>query len=108
MNSEEEKKTLIIRNKDLQKEPDAIKNGPVQNLQLVGGTSQPQDTADDGKVTLNNFQFVRRLGEVAFGTVVLAKGKLPRGPEELYALKAIKNEALPPAASVRFWPRRKP
>jgi hypothetical protein len=75
---------------------------------LVGGTSQPQDTADNGKVTLNNFQFVRRLGEGAFGTVVLAKGKLPGGPEELYPLNAIKREASPPAASVRFWLGRKP
>jgi hypothetical protein len=79
-----------------------------KNLQLVGGTSQPQDTADNGKVTLKKFQFVRRLGEVPFGTVVLAKRKLTGGPEELYALKAIKNEASLPAASVRFWPRRKP
>ena len=59
-------------------------------------------------MTLNNFHFVRRLGEGAFGTVVLAKGKLPGGPEALYALKAIKNEALRPAASVRFWLGRKP
>jgi len=73
-------------------------NVPVQNLQLVGSSSQPQqdrqcgtDTADDGIVSLHNFQFVRRLGEGAFGTVVLAKGNLPGGPEQLYAIKALKK-----------------
>jgi len=101
----------------LHKELEATKtNVPVQNSQLVGSNSQPQqdcqcgtDTADDGKVSLHNFQFVRRLGEGAFGTVVLAKGKLPGGPEQLYAIKALKkNEASPPATSVRLWLRRKP
>jgi len=70
-------------------------------LQLVGSSSQPQqhrqcgtDTADDGKVSLHNFQFVRRLGEDAFGTVVLAKGKLPGGPEQLYDIKALKKRSI--------------
>jgi serine/threonine protein kinase len=34
------------------------------------------------------------LGEGAFGTVVLAKGKLPGGPEQLYALKALKKRSI--------------
>ena len=37
------------------------------------------DTADDGKVSLDNFQFIRMLGEGAFGTVALAKGRLLGG-----------------------------
>ena len=96
---EEEKKILIIRNQELQKELEAIKtNIRVQDLQLVGCTSQPQqghhrgtDTADDGKVSLHNFQFIRMLGEGTFGTVFLAKGNLPGGPEQLYAVKALKK-----------------
>jgi serine/threonine protein kinase len=92
---EEEKNILVIRNQELQKELEAIQtNVPVQNLQLVGRNSQLQgrqrgiDTADDGKVSLHNFQFVRKLGKGAFGTVVLAKGNLPGGPE-LCAIKAL-------------------
>jgi serine/threonine protein kinase len=73
----------------------------LQNLQLVGCNSQPQqgrhrgiDTADDGKVSLHNFHFIRRLGEGAFGTVVLAKGNLPGGPEQLCAIKALKKQSI--------------
>jgi hypothetical protein len=40
---EEEKKILVIRNQNLQKELETIKtNVPVQNLRLVGCSSQPQ------------------------------------------------------------------
>ena len=99
---EEEKKILVIRNQELQKELEAAKtNVPEQNLQLVGCSSQPQEgcqcgitTADDGKVTLDNFQFIRRLGEGTFGTVVLTRGKLPGGPEQLFAIKAIKKRGI--------------
>jgi len=85
-----------------QKKLEASKtNVPVQNLQLVGGSSQPQqgrqcgiDTADDGKMSLHNFQFIRRLGESGIGTVVLAKGKLLGGPEQLYAIKALKKRGI--------------
>jgi hypothetical protein len=43
MDCEEEKKFLVIRNHELQKELEATKtNVPVQNLQLVGCSSQPQ------------------------------------------------------------------
>ena len=42
-------------------------------------------------MSLHNFHFIRRLGEGAFGTVVLARGKLPVGPEQLYAMKALKK-----------------
>jgi chromosome segregation ATPase len=55
---EEENKILVIRNQELQKELETVKtNVPVQNLQLVGCSSQTQegrqcriDTTDDGKV----------------------------------------------------------
>jgi hypothetical protein len=112
----EEEKEILIWNQELQKELEAIKtNVPVQNLQLVGSSSQPQQghqcgihTAHDGKVSSHNFQFIRRLGEGAFGTAVLAKGKLPGGHVELYAIKVLKNEASPPAASLRLWLRRNP
>jgi len=65
---EKEKKTLVIRNQYIQKELAAIKtNVPVQNLQLVGCNSEQQqgrqrgiDTADDGKLSLHNFHFIRR------------------------------------------------
>jgi len=98
---EKEKEILATRNKELQKELEEIKtNVPVQNLQLVGSSSQQHDRqcetdiADDGNVSLNNFQFVRRLGKGAFGTVVLAKGKLPGGPEQLYAIKALEKRSI--------------
>jgi len=99
---EEEKKILVIRNQELQKELEAAKtNVPVQNLQLVGCSSHAQEgrqcgitTADGGKVTLDNFQFIRRLGKGAFGTVVLTRGKLPGGPEQLFALKALKKRGI--------------
>jgi len=66
----EEKETLVIRNKELQKELEAIKtNVPVQNLQLVGDITQPQqgrqcgmDTADDGKMSLENFSIYQNVG----------------------------------------------
>jgi serine/threonine protein kinase len=101
-NCEEEKNILIIHNQELQKELQAMKtNVPVQNWQLDGGNCQPQqgrqcgtDTADDGKMSLHNFQFIRTLGEGGFGRVVLAKGKLPGVPEELYAIKAIKKRGI--------------
>jgi hypothetical protein len=99
---EEEKKILVIWNQELQKELEAVKtNVPVQKLQMVSCSSQPQegrqcgiDTADDGKVSLDNFQFIRRLGEGGFGTVVFARGKLPGGPEQLFALKALKKRGI--------------
>jgi serine/threonine protein kinase len=99
---EEEKKILAIRNQKLQKELEAIKtNAPLQNLQLDGCNSQTQqsrhrgiDTADDEKVSLNNFHLIRKLGEGAFGTVVLAKGNLRGGPEQLCAIKALKKRGI--------------
>jgi hypothetical protein len=81
---------------------EAVKtNVPVQNSQLVGCGSQPEeshqcgiDTANDGKATLDNFQFIRRLDKGAFGTVVLARGKLPGGPEQLFAMKALRKRGI--------------
>jgi serine/threonine protein kinase len=75
---EEEKKILVLRNQELQKELEAIKKRGI-------------NTADDGIVSLHDFQFIRKLGEGSFGTVVLTKGKLPGGPEQLYAIKALKK-----------------
>jgi hypothetical protein len=49
---------------------------------------------EEGKVSLASFQFVKTLGKGAFGMVVLAKGRLPGGPEELYAIKAMKRNTL--------------
>jgi hypothetical protein len=45
------------------------------------------DTAGEVKVSLDNFQFIRRLGKGGFGTVDLAKGTLPGEPEQLFAIK---------------------
>ena len=78
---EEEKKILVIRNRELHKEVEAIKKRGI-------------DTTDDGKVSLDNFKFIRRLGEGAFGTVVLAKGNLPGAPEQLYAVKTLKKRRI--------------
>jgi hypothetical protein len=44
--------------------------------------------------SLHHFQFISRLVEGAFGTVVLAKGSPPGGPEQLYALKALKKRSI--------------
>jgi hypothetical protein len=85
---EKEEKILVIQNQELQKELEAIKmNVAVQNLQLVGCTSQKQQGRQRG---IDNFQIIRRLGEGAFGTVHLATGKLPGGPE-LYTIKTLKK-----------------
>ena len=46
------------------------------------------------EMSLHNFKLIRRLGEGAFGTVVLAKGKLPGGPEQLCAIKAFKKRII--------------
>jgi hypothetical protein len=46
------------------------------------------------EVSLGSFHFVKRLGKGAFGMVVLPKGKLPRGPKELYAIKAVKEQRI--------------
>ena len=95
---EEEKNILLIWNQELRKEMKALK--PVQNLQFVDGSSQLQgrqcvrDTADDGKMSLQKFKFVRRLGEGAFGTVVLAKRKILGEPEQLYTIKAVKKRRI--------------
>jgi serine/threonine protein kinase len=35
---------------------------------------------------------MKKLGQGAFGMVVLAKGRLPGGPEELYAIKAVQKQ----------------
>ena len=78
---EEENKILELRNQELQKELEAIKKRGI-------------NTADDGKVSLHDFQFIRKLGEGAFGTVVLTKGKLPGGPKQLYAIKALKKRSI--------------
>ena len=102
MDCEEEKEIHVIRKQEPQKELEAIKtNVPVQNLQLVGSSSQSQrgrqraiDTADDGKMSLHDFQLIRKLGEGAFGKVLLAKGKLLGGPEQLYAVKALKKQII--------------
>jgi hypothetical protein len=64
---EKEKEILVVRNQELQMELEAIKTRGI-------------DRVDEGKVSLDNFKFIRRLGEGAFGTVVLAKGNLPGVP----------------------------
>jgi hypothetical protein len=42
----------------------------------------------------DNFQFITELGEEGSGIVVLAKGKLPGGPEQLYAIKATEKQSI--------------
>ena len=96
---EEEKESLINGNKELQMQLEAMK--PVENLNFVGGSPQRRQgsqcelhAADDGKLSLEKFKFIRRLGEGGFGTVVLAKGNLLGRPEELYAIKAVKKRRI--------------
>ena len=66
----------------------------LESLQLAGSSSAPQEPTPTGeeKVSLNSFQLIRTLGQGGFGTVVLAKKKLPGGPEQLYAIKAVKKK----------------
>jgi hypothetical protein len=85
---EEENKIFVIRNQELQKELEAVKtNIPVQNLQLVGCSSQPQegrhckiDITDDGIVPLDKFQFIRQLGEGALGQWSSPEGSCQKNP----------------------------
>jgi novel protein kinase C epsilon type len=44
------------------------------------------------KLSLDNFQFIQMLCKGAFGTVVLAKRKLPGEREQLCAIKALKKK----------------
>jgi novel protein kinase C epsilon type len=92
---EEEKENLVMRNQELQKELETIKtNAPVQCSAVQQGCQREIHTAGQVKVSLDDFQYVRKLGEGGFGTVVLAKGKSPGGPEELYAIKSLKKRKI--------------
>jgi hypothetical protein len=42
----------------------------------------------------DSFHFVTRLGKRAFWMLVLVKGKLPGGPKELYAIKAVEKQRI--------------
>jgi serine/threonine protein kinase len=66
------------------------------------------DPTNDEKVSLDNFQFIKRLGEGGYGTVVLTQGKLPGRPKQPYAIKALKKKESLPSASLRSLLRRKP
>jgi serine/threonine protein kinase len=92
---------------ELQMEMQAVKTGvPANSLQLAGSSSAPQGnrkrkepTQRDGisgkeKLSINSFKFIRVLGQEGFGKVVLAKKKLPGGPEQLYAIKAVEKKGL--------------
>jgi serine/threonine protein kinase len=98
--SEEKKKILEIRNRELENELESIKTKvSVQTSQCVGSSAQQgrqcgTDTADEEKVSLHNFQYLRTLGKGAFGTVFLATGELPGRSKELYAIKTLKKQRI--------------
>jgi serine/threonine protein kinase len=52
------------------------------------------------EVSLDSFQFIKTLGKGGFGTVFLAKRKLPGGPGQLYAIKAVKNKRAARTSSI--------
>ena len=85
---EEENEILVIRNQEVQKELEANRTSSSHTQR---GRQCGIGTPDDGKVSLDNFQFNRRLGECAFGTLALATWKLLGGPEKLYAINALKQ-----------------
>jgi len=45
-------------------------------------------------MSVENFQCIKMLAKGGFGTVVLAKGKLPGRPEGQYAIKALKKQVI--------------
>jgi len=51
-------------------------------------------------VSLQDFHFVKSLGEGGFGKVVLATGSLLGGPEELYAIKAMVKRKMKSRSSI--------
>ena len=56
-------------------------------------TGEPEET-EDRKPSLDNFEFLKKLGEGGYGVVILAKGRLPGGPNKEYAIKALKKEGI--------------
>jgi serine/threonine protein kinase len=51
------------------------------------------DVSSSDSVFIFCFQFIRRLDEGGFSKVFLAKGKLPGGPEQLFAIKILKKRS---------------
>ena len=45
-------------------------------------------------MSLDNFEFIKKLGEGGFGLVFLAEGRLPDGPNEKYAIKALRKKGI--------------
>ena len=98
---EEEKHILATRNQELQMELEAVKaKVQAQNLQFVGSSSQRQqdrlcaiDIARDWKVSLNDFQFVRRLGKGAFGQWSSPKGSYLEDPKKSMVSRLYKKKA---------------
>jgi novel protein kinase C epsilon type len=88
---EEGNEILFIRNQEVEKELETIKTSSCHPRR---GRQCGIDKADDGKVSLGNFQFIRKIGEGAFGTVAFAKGRLLGGPEQLYAIKALMQRTI--------------
>jgi serine/threonine protein kinase len=87
---------LQERNRFLEQEVEDLKNY-IETVKDLDTTTSPE-SCEDQKVSLQDFQIIKKLGQGGFGTVVLATGSLLGGPKELYAIKDIKKRRMTPSS----------
>jgi hypothetical protein len=103
---------LQERNRFLEEEVEDLKNY-METLKDLDTTTSPgldtttspdldtttsPESCEDQNVSLRDFQIIKKLGQGGFGTVFLAMGSLLGGPEQLFALKAVKKQSMTPSS----------
>jgi serine/threonine protein kinase len=88
----QEKKILVKQNQELEKELETIKtNVAMQCSAVQQDYHRAIDTAGEVKVSLDNFQFIRRLGKVDFGQWISRKGRYLENPNNSLLLRLKKR-----------------